>query len=205
MPDPNYILVDDCAFLLPAKCANTSIKQALLLQRNEPVDVNDPLWFVRIHSGEMFCYATCKQQAFEARRVVGVVREPVARLVSLWCDKVANVDKLEFRTPGNVTPRMSWGEFVDCVVNDDDSQADQHWRSLTYDLVHKRMPDTILRTQCLRDDWVLLERSLGWPHKGVPRLNASSGVPLPAVTRSQQRKIHKRYAEDYVNFSSYFV
>lgn len=204
MPDPNYVHHDGVTFLLPAKCANTSLKQAILRQRGEPVDTGRAGWFVRIHNAERLPYRERRGVDHDRHLVVGAVRDPVERVVSCWRDKVANVGRLEFRRPGRVEPRMPWPAFCAAVAETPDEGADQHFRSLTADLiVRNRRPHLLLRVHCLAEDWRALEQRQGWDHLGVPHLHRSGvRAPRPEVTPAQVAALQERYAEDYTQFGT---
>ncbi len=202
MPDPNYILHRGVAFLLPAKCANTSLKQAILMHRGDPVDTDRPGWFVRIHNAARLPYIG-RARVHEADLVVGAVRDPVERLVSCWRDKVGRVAQLEFRKPGKVTAGTPWPDFVAAVCSTPDEECDQHFRSLTADLVvNGQEPDILLNTEHLEQDWRYLEKALNWvPRFECPRLHETGDrCPRPDVTQEQRGLIRERFAEDYSRF-----
>lgn len=209
MPDPNYILIPgEVALLLPAKCANTSIKQAIATRLGRPVDLNSPRWFVDIHDPERLPYATTDEIVAAREKgvpVVGVIRDPVARLVSCWRDKVAGKYQLEFRKPGSIHPGMSWDAFVWAVSTTPDEEADQHFRSLCADLVIQGEDPEL----CLSAD-SSSSLALGWRHlrntllpsllSAPGRLNASSQRPLPGwqgVLACHEQAIYRRYECDY--------
>ncbi len=194
-PYPAYVECRGVVLMLPLKCASGSLKSAVARQLgldDAPGCGRNLRWFSSI------------DLASRDMLRVGVVRDPVARVVSCWRDKVAG-RFVGWLLPYGLTARTTWDEFVDVVCRTPDAKADGHWRDMSHTLVlGGRQPDVLLRVERLSADWAALESRLGWQVLGVPVINATgtwSPAAAPVVTDAQRSRLRQRYVGDYGLFS----
>ena len=198
MPDPNFVRIGDVAFLVPAKNASTSVLTALCWQtgREDPGPAG-------IHQAALFPYLSHRDAARSLYPLVGVVRDPLARLLSCWRNKCFGTLPPGMHRQGFYSG-MAWSAFVDLAYATPDGNANLHFRSQAYDLIEciGRPLARVLRVEDLDAGWAELEQWLGWPAKGVPVLNESAHLPAPpvTVTERQRRQVAHRYAADYGAF-----
>lgn len=148
MPEPNHIVVEDLqvAFLLPAKSGNTSVKLALweMLHR-------EPFKGPNIHDVKHFDYRSLDEiaimGALDKLTVVGLIREPMARLKSQFA----------YNRLGKPRSLLSYLRST--------AWLDQHSRTQASDLMHKGkvVPGVMLYLETLNEDWRTLSKSRGWP------------------------------------------
>lgn len=181
MPDPNNVVSERIVYMGVCKAANTSIKTALLEGREA-----DP------HRAFRSCSAV---EALELRglgyRVFSVVRNPIARLRSCWADKVVGGFRPFLRDHG--IEACGFDEFVARVADIPDCEANQHFRSMAFDLCVG--DEVVPRWWRLEDDpWRQVSKYIRI-NLDVQRLNVSTDVP--AVSQATERLIRKRYARDF--------
>lgn len=142
MADPNNLVVHPhrLVLMLTCKAANTSVKRALAdaldLPRLDVPERLEPHRRIEVHLPTIN-----KADAFELRQrgylVVGFARHPLARLASCWRDKVQRAFHKPFaRKYGDaVRPKMPFAAFVDFMARTPDGVADQHFRSMAWELL----------------------------------------------------------------------
>lgn len=146
MADPNNLLIHDrrLCLMLACKAGNTSIKWA----------VAAAMGLDGTHRTDLYWPTPNKADAAGFRDrgyvVAGIVRHPLARLASCWRDKVAERLHAPFRRRygGAIRRGMAFGEFARVVASIPDGLADQHFRSLTWDMVwnSRPVPDFIFKS-----------------------------------------------------------
>lgn len=149
MPDPNNIILHDLGLCLalPCRAANTSIKLGLAhhlgLALPKP---DDPPQF-GVHDAALFDYVALKDVP-KRYTVIGVMREPLARIVSSWQFTAA--------------PHQDFPAWVRRMAQHSDHDADQHVRSQSYDLMvgGRWRPNYMLSVEHLDEDWPAFERYL---------------------------------------------
>lgn len=134
------------------------------------------------------------------------VRDPRARLVSCWREKICETDKL--RAPGarplglSVEERASlreFGDFVQYVVRQDPATCDHHFRPQTR-LVDVERVDFVGRFENFDHDLRIVFEQLGIPAQ-VPHANRSSSTKLDPYTPSLLAQVEEYYADDLQTFS----
>lgn len=135
MADPNNLVLHEyrLGLMFICKAGNTSIKTALgetlRIQARSPhrIDLFYP-------SVDKMCMREYRQQGY---LVLSVVRHPLARLVSCWADKIETRFHQPFaRKYGDrFWPGMAFDAFVHTVADMPDGIADQHFRSMSWDLL----------------------------------------------------------------------
>ena len=169
MADPNHVVLhgERLVVLLPCKCAQTTIKDAL----GRVVGVRP----------DQFTYTSLSEipNGFD---VVGAIREPVRRAYSGWRHLYAE---------------WSAQTFVDHVAGLDDVHLDQHVRSQSFDLCYEGAPrpDEWLRVDSLTTDWLALCSARGWPITPLGRLNVGR-ADADWWTPAQVKTLRDRFADD---------
>jgi len=164
----NYIIIEDHNLLFAAipKCANTSIKEALVALLPAGTEIGrsktgDPL----VHRQETVPFTDTADKAVVLARTdcfrFGFVRNPWGRLVSAWHDKCINrPEVLPAFIPFGVYKGMPFAEFVHRVSDVDDEEAEIHFRSQTGFLLHDGalIVDFVGRFERLQKDWVVIQK-----------------------------------------------
>lgn len=217
MADPNTLLIHECklCLMLICKAGNSSIKWA----------VAEAMGLSGTHRTDLHWPTPNKMDVKRYRdvdgyRAIAVVRHPLARLLSCWQDKVA--DPARFHAPfrrkygRRVAPGMSFDAWVRFVASIEDGMADQHFRSMAWDLCdHDGVPiPEVLEIE--RPDWWELLRGEIRGHCGLDigperRVNVSpSGRPAAgagsweaAYSVELRRLAEARYAADFAAFPFY--
>lgn len=201
MPDPNHIVSHEhrVVLMLPAKCANSSIKLATLTALGRPwTSANGD----GVHNDRVFdTISPCECRALKRRGylVAGAIRNPICRTISAWRDKIASRRQL---TPGlmkmGARPGMDFQTFVQFIAAKKDRDADIHVRSQTYDVAPggDAIPDVWLCVERLSRDWESLCRRAGWRHVRLPRATVSTRHSV-VVSASDRQRILRRYADDH--------
>lgn len=192
-------------WMLPPKTASTSVRHALASHAGLSTDdVHGLVEFQGLRKADAL---TLQQDGYV---VVGSTRHPVPRLASCWADKIASKDYyVEFTTFDEFTPGMPFADFVDAVAKIPDEDAEPHFRSLSFDLVHGGVviPDLLLEQNTLAADWNRLRARVAWrssPSVWLPDLTVRrtsswrdlvGEIPLSTIAT-----IHERYADDFTAF-----
>jgi hypothetical protein len=142
------------------------------------------------------------------------VRNPYARLVSTYCDKVLPEGSTRGKVLDGVHHRfvtmglpiyagMPFEEFVEVVCGLDDATTEKHLKSQTWHLYRdgRRIVDEVGRVESIRDHWPRLAKRVGRPGE-LRRLNPSRhrhyACYYPSATL--RRRVADRYQMDFVNF-----
>lgn len=177
-------------FLVSGKCGSTSVKKAVLKaqgKRGRRVHETAPrlrLW----------------QVAASDFRKVAVVRNPYARAVSVWQDKVRNLERSILRDRGGFTGEESFLEFLRGVERMDD-YADLHiraqWKGMVWN--GRFLPERVIKLE-EPEAWEALRETL--PGLGrLPVKNASGAEPWRALCEGEAGEIvRRRWALDFEVF-----
>jgi len=202
MPDPNNFLLPahDIIFMLIPKAANTSTKLAILHALGIGTDAERTNHRVleAIHRGTIRKVDRAFCRRADGALKISIVRHPLDRVLSLYHDKVAFARHRPFVSDG-LALGTSLETFVQYVCNKPDSEADQHYRSQTWDLADGDglIPDYI---------GLFEQLPLAWRH--VQRLCRERGLMLDDLphanktqknlrfTRSQIDRLAERYEQD---------
>lgn len=142
-------------------------------------------------------------------RVVTVVREPAARIASCWQDKVRDRFHKPFERKygaAAIHAGTTFGQFIKFVHRTPDGVADQHFRSMTWDLYHDDfglVPDTVLKVE--DPEWWEKLREIAKSRRldiGPRRQENQSRVDArPAQwTDELAALVRERYADDFASF-----
>lgn len=142
------------------------------------------------------------------------VRNPYARLVSTYCQKIT-ADPV---THGTIVhgvhhgflkkglpmfAGMSFEEFAEVACDHDDAATEKHLKSQTYHLYRKgqRPPDYVGRLENMEQDWARLATPLGLDHP-LPHLNRSRHRHWSEFyrDRSLRQRVADRYDNDFERF-----
>lgn len=173
------------AFCVP-KCANTSIKRAFmdLLGKTGRAHVQGQFdmvskWTAAYKYPDFFKFA--------------FVRNPYSRLVSCYNNKVQRKIHAPMRRFG-ITKKTTFEKFIETVFEYHDSIADQHFRSMSYDLVINDdvktpvlVPDFVGTVETIERDWKYV----------VKRVYEASGKRLPDLPRANMDETNSRSWQDY--------
>lgn len=151
------------------------------------------------------------------------VRNPWARLVSCYRDKIGNEVKTGGHTHFTIRPGianclarfdafeagMSFEAFVDAVASIPDDVADEHFRS-QYTFVTTRKGemavDFVGRYERLSDDFRIVREKTGLPEIELPRLQAAgkSAKYVSYYTPETRDKVSERFRRDIETFGYAF-
>lgn len=200
MADPNNIAMHDLrlVLMLVCKAGNTSVKKAFAgaLDLDRRIDLVLPTINKR----------PAREMREEGYLLVSVVRHPLARLASCWADKVVCPDR--FHRPfarkygAAIWPGMGFDAFVRFVAGLDDGIADQHVRSMAWDLVDDEgiVPGLVLRQE--ESCWWQQLRVAVHDHCGLDigpelRVNASDPERIKGIWTDELRALaQERYRQD---------
>ena len=203
MADPNNIVLpaQRLVFMLPRRVASTSIRAALLRsQGRSDAAPHNPGHFMHQPAG--VCLRLRDDHGF---LVVAPVRHPVPRLVSCWRGKVAvNLHEGLARRHLWAWEGMPLVEFVRHVLRTSDEEADQHFRSQAWDLMHHHelVPNWLIDFDELAVGWGKVQR---WVMRSGGRLGplrwegASGSVPeAEPLPEDMYQAVRDRFARDVV-------
>ena len=142
------------------------------------------------------------------------VRNPYARLVSNYCQKIhadpvtaGSIDRgvhhgfLELGLP--MSAGMSFEEFAEVACDFDDVATEKHLKSQTHHLYRhgRRLPTYVGRLENMDRDWSRLVSSLDSSHP-LPHLNSSRHRHWSEYYRDAalRQRIADRYRSDFENF-----
>lgn len=154
------------------------------------------------------------QEIFTARPEVrhwfrfAFVRHPFARTRSFWADKHSRALRQRkarryFIDPYHgLEPGMTFDAFCRWLETPfgSDAFADRHWLSQHLHLRddgEEPLPGFVGRCERLEEDWREVADRLGFPRRGLPRLNPGPLGPRPAVDGAPAAALRRRYAEDF--------
>lgn len=151
MSDPNNIVLHDrrLVLMMICKAANTSLKSALtdVLRLPQRVDLVMP-------------NPTCRDALMlreQGYAIATAIRHPLARLASCWTDKVSGRGPGGYHRPltrkyasAGYREGMPFDAFVRFVASVPDEASDQHFRSMSWDIVcgGRIVPELVARVEC---------------------------------------------------------
>lgn len=199
MADPNNLLIHEhqLALMLICKAANTSIKWSVADAMGLEATHRTDLYFPTPNVEDV---ARLKDEGYLA---LSVIRHPAMRLLSCWRDKVSNPNRFHQpfrrRYGGVIKPGMSFEAFVDVVSDIPDGVADQHFRSMSWDLVHdgKVVPEVI---KIEKPDWWMRLRDRIKTHCGLDIGPERKENQTKVNGMSDNPKIRERYRQDFQRF-----
>lgn len=156
MADPNNTVIHrhQLVICFIAKAANTSIKRAVGNVLGLPVIHAFPPRLaphrrldIHLPTAPIADVLALKKCGYLA---VATTRHPLARLASCWKDKAStHYFHKAFARKYGLKPGMPFDDFVRFVAETPDEHSDQHFRSMTWDLIHKGrvVPDHVLRIE----------------------------------------------------------
>lgn len=203
MADPNNMLIHEhrLVLMLICKSGNTSIKWAVAEAMGLGPTHRTDLYFPTPNIENAMSFAD------EGYLALSVIRHPLARLASCWRDKVADPNRFHrpFRHKygGAIIPGMSFGDWVRFVAETPDGIADQHFRSMSWDLVFGDWTPETIRIE--RPDWWADLRGRIRSHCGLDigaqrHENSTGGDWQGEYTMELRRIACDRYREDLERF-----
>jgi hypothetical protein len=199
MPDPNNIILRDnkLALALPCKCANTSVKLALLKQQQRDVPEPDNPPQYGVHKADLFEYVALREVPDDFR-IVGVMREPLARVLSIYA--------FTHNRP------QTFAQWIQRQAIRSDRDVDQHERSQLYEFMvdGELKLSAVMFVETLEADWRALENLMGWNGPGgiaktnTLEENGCQRVAVPDIpelagskTNETWRSLYARYGQDF--------
>lgn len=212
MPDPNHLLFREyglCFMLIP-KAANTAIKIAALSatgkftpQELSPNGAGVNHTCMCLASNPFGPITFCSTEEAKEHFCITVVRDPLARLVSYYKDKVIRARYGQKARKLGVKQSMSFAEFVEHIAKIPDCDSDQHWRSMTYSLLDgggNIVPNVICHFESIGSHWQVI-RGIAAGHKLElpPTLVSVNKSPTNAIKVDGTTKdiVLERYQLDY--------
>lgn len=187
------------AFILNAKCANTSVKRACVDAMGLECEDDKPGRVLEYYSAEEIL--SVKREA--GLKIVALVRNPFDRLVSFYADKICGDIFLPRWRDLGFEHNMPFWECVRIISETPPHEADQHFRPLWIDCTvkGKLIPDFYVRFESLTSDWAFVQ---GISRKKLPdlrRLNASTRKHWSHYyTVLSMERVRRYYHKDFVSF-----
>jgi len=124
------------------------------------------------------------------------VRNPFDRIKSCWQNRVAEHRKIS--NSGLIG--LTFGDFLEKIVDIPDEEADQHFRSLTSFVYRdgKLITDFVGKVENINDDWSKVCKDIGILPFTLKRLKVSR--KFAQFNKRKLGFIKERYREDFVNF-----
>lgn len=186
------------------KVANTSVKAALLASFRTDEEYTENA----VHK-DFVPYLSARPERIDERYPdylhFTFVRNPYDRLVSFWAQKIKpgtgvtpRLEELGFR------PYRGFAETAELACAVPDGEADPHFRSQTFVLVHdgRFMPQFVGRLETASDDWAVLRRLIaargGWPLQALPVRTTSEHRPAAEYYDDRlAARVADRYERDF--------
>lgn len=194
MPDPNFVIIPEAkiAALLVCKSGATSVKHAL--QTAWPQYTGNP------HRA----FPVCSKEWIEFQEdwlKFSLVRNPFSRLESCWRDKVMDGEPLKFKW--DIPPKMPWDKFIRHVCQQTDDEANQHYRSMAYDLEGESgvIPNIVIRIE--DNEWGIVQDAVRqWCGVKLPDLLIENGSNQHELkwTNKLTSLVRRRYKRDFKLF-----
>lgn len=208
MPDPNNLtfLADKITFMCIPKAGNTSLKLAVAKAWGLPAEypgLNHWMNQLEAHCGMVRVWRKEVIASYVDHLVVTLVRHPQARLASWIRDKLRGNHVSATRL--GVNREDSLDRVITRICETQDDSCDQHYRSMSHELVldGQMVPNLVLKVERLDYDWPLLQACV-FGHTGkhlgeMPKINVSPSDPV-IFTWHQVAKIADRYSADFERF-----
>ncbi len=151
MPEPNHINLGDTVFLCPCRSGNTTMKMCVWetlygvptdsMAKSRPHD-----WHIHA-TQDRFDYIELKNIDPVKQLVVGLIRDPYQRALSMW---------------GFSLTKLSFEQWLGKLGKD--LKANQHVRTQASDLMldGKPLPHLMIYLEYFEEDWEALCRLKGW-------------------------------------------
>lgn len=159
LADPNNALIAShrIVMMFICKAGNTSVKRALADALDLPPNDAVPEQ-LQPHRRFDLAFPTPNKMDAHALRaagwlVCGIVRHPLARIASCYEDKICGgtlFGPFARKYGGTIRANMPFADFVDAVCAIPDGQADQHFRSMSWDMATDAgeiVPEHIFRVE----------------------------------------------------------
>ena len=198
MADPNNLLTPEgVGFNFICKAGNTTIKRMVVQKHIEKSQWNAAYSAPHVY----FKYCDKDRLIKDSKYLVGFCRNPYARLVSCWKDKVNKKLHSGFaRRYPQITQKTTLDEFINFVYNTPDEKAEQHFRSQTWDLAPMEDIDCLLRLENISECWQKARRDIidlvGVDYGELQHHNKSKNK-TPELTIKQRQKIRIRFERDF--------
>jgi len=175
-------------FFLNGKVANSSIKTAIKKMQGKP---DRP-----IHSGYNYVSA-CGAKKKKGYYKVAVVRNPWARFVSCYYQKIVGPKPTGILGIEGMYKGMSFNDFVNAVKKTPKDIAEMHLRPQTVSMVcdNEFIPDWVIKLENIKEGWKELQKVIPIPDT-VPRNTTEHPPYRECYTEKQKRFVARRYAQD---------
>ncbi len=158
MADPNNLVLHDykLAIMFICKAGNSSLKRAIADALQLP-EYDAPERLQPHRRIDLYCptpnIGDVKGFKENGYLTLSVIRHPLARLASCWIDKLQDHFHVPFKKKYGLERKMSFEDWVSFVHDIPDGKADQHFRSMKWDLVlgNTIVPEHIIKVE--DQDW----------------------------------------------------
>jgi len=175
-------------FFLNGKVANSSIKKAIREMEGKP---SHP-----IHSGWHYISA-CGVKKKEGYLKVAVVRNPWARFVSCYYQKIVGPKPTHIVNIRGFRKGMSFGDFVEAVERTPKTKREMHLRPQTVSMVceNEFIPTWVIKLENIKKEWKKLQKVLPIPDL-IPRNTTEHPPYRECYNEKQKQFVAERYAQD---------
>ncbi|MDD7985952.1 sulfotransferase family protein [Lentisphaera marina] len=193
----------ELAFIEIPKVASRSLNRAMLsVYTNQDSTIFDKPK-VNLLTDEISEHLSLKkiQQKYRDFYIFSFVRDPYARIISCYKNKVKNKpDDDDYFGYCGIKSTDDFETFLNKVVDIPDHEADRHFRSQSWFLCDqdKPTPDFIGKLENLNNDWSILQDRFSLPD--IPHFNPT-GKQAFELSSEMKKLIYKRYEKDFENFS----
>lgn len=207
----SYYVMDDrkLVFISVPKAACTSIKIAMARSYGIEVDQAKLIHYDRVWQSWYGSPASLRDDF----AIFAFVRNPYARLVSCYLDKVCNLANNHPKPymshlcsklyPYHLSEQMSFAEFVTRVARIPDRLADRHFKSQASFLLYEGriLPDFVGRVENLAHDWAQIATQYNFS----PQISHKNKSPYTTDYRAYYTPeladiVYKRYVQDFKLF-----
>lgn len=179
-------------YITMSKCANTSIKMAI----KEKYGVDE----IRVRENNVY-------RALRGKYVFTFVRNPYARVLSYYLDKIVNFDsknyelpkEMEFMVKTNTT--ISFKDFVKVISLIDDDTIDYHLKSMSYLIGGVEAKEiNVGKVEEFDKDWSEVVEVLGLGKLKCLNKNRTKYSLQKYYDKETQRLVYERYNKDFKTF-----
>jgi len=174
-------------FFLSGKCANSSIKTAIKAMQG----IERP-----IHTGHEYIDA-CRALKKKDFLKIAVVRNPWARFVSCYYQKIVGPKPANLVKMKNIYKGMPFDDFVYAVCKLPKTTQEQHVRPQTMSMMceDEFVPDWVIKLENIKTEWPILQEIIPIPDL-VPRNTTVHPPYRECYNDETKRMIARRYADD---------
>jgi len=175
-------------FFLNGKVANSSIKTAIKIMEGKPP--------VPKHTGYNLISA-CGAKKKKGYYKVAVVRNPWARFVSCYYQKLVGPKPTGILKIKGMYKGMSFGEFVRSVERTPKDIREMHLRPQTTNMLcgGEFIPNWVIRLENIEEGWKELQKVIPIPDL-IPRNTTEHPPYRECYTEEQKQFVTRRYAQD---------